>query len=50
MEPIETITVRRQQSFELHDHINSIQITIDDDRIVNILKNMKISIISFCQW
>ena len=38
MEPIETITKRGQQSFELHNQINPIQITIDDDRRVNILK------------
>ena len=38
MEPIETITIKEKQSFELYDHINPIQITIDDDRIVNILK------------
>ena len=39
MEPIETISIRGQQSFELHDQINPIQITSDDDRIVNMLKN-----------
>lgn len=38
MEPIETIKIRGQQSFEFYDQINPIQITIDDDRIVNILK------------
>ena len=35
---IETITIRGQQSFELHDQINAIQITTDNDRIVNIFK------------
>ena len=39
MEPIETISIREQQSFELHDQTNPIQITSDDDRIVNMLKN-----------
>ena len=39
MEPMETISMRGQQSFELHDQINPIQITSDDDRIVNMLKN-----------
>ena len=38
MEPIETIAIRGQQSFELHNQIYPIQITIDDDRTLNIFK------------
>ena len=30
--------VRGQQSFELHDQINSIKIRIDDGRVVNTIK------------
>ena len=41
MEPIETITIKEKQSFELYDHINPMQITIDDDRIVNIFKKTR---------
>ena len=38
MEPKETIGIRGQQSFELHNQINPIQIAIDDDTTVNIFK------------
>ena len=38
MEPLETLIIRGQQSFELHDQTNPIQITIDDDRVLNTLK------------
>ena len=38
IEPIEAITIIGQRSFEIHNQINPIQITIDDNRIVNILK------------
>ena len=38
MEPVETIMIRAQQNFELYDQINSMQITIDGDSMVNILK------------
>ena len=42
-EPIETIIIRGQQKFDLHDVLNPIQIKINDDQILNILKkkNMK---------
>ena len=51
MRPIETITIREQQSFKLYNQINPIQITIDDNRIVNIFKkNTQMSIISLRQW
>ena len=38
MDPLETLMIKGQQNFELHDQINPIQATIDDDRIVNTLK------------
>ena len=38
MRPIGTITIREQQSFKLYNQINPIQITIDDNRMVNIFK------------
>ena len=34
-EPIETILVRGQQKFDLHDILNPIDIEINDDRILN---------------
>ena len=37
-EPIETIIIRGQQKFDLHDVLNPIQIKINDDQILNILK------------
>ena len=40
-EPIETILVRGQQKFDLHDILNPIDIEINDDRILNTLKNYK---------
>ena len=40
-EPIETVIVRRQQKFDLHDILNLIEIEINDGRILNILKNIK---------
>ena len=38
MECIEAIMIRGQESFQLLNLINTIQITIDDNRIVNLLK------------
>ena len=40
-EPTETVIVRGQQKFDLHDIINPIEIKINNDRISNILKNRK---------
>ena len=40
-EPIETVIVRGQQKFDLYDVLNPIQIQINDDRILNILKKHK---------
>ena len=31
MEPVETVIIRGQQDFELHDQLNPIEIKIDDD-------------------
>ena len=40
-QPIETIIIRAQQNFDVASSLNLIQIEIDDDRIINILKNTK---------
>ena len=40
-EPIETVIIRAQQSFEGVGGLNPIEITISDDRIINILKKSK---------
>ena len=40
-EPIETVIVRGQQKFDLYDVLNPIQIQINDDMILNILKKHK---------
>ena len=40
-EPIETVIVRDQQKFNLHDILNPIEIEINDGRILNILKKLK---------
>ena len=40
-EPIETIIIRAQQNFEVAGGLNSIQIEIEDDRIINTLKKYK---------
>lgn len=40
MEPSETLMIRGEQSFELNDQKNLIQIRIGDDQVVNKLKNM----------
>ena len=37
-EPIETVIVRGQEKFDLHDIVNPIEIEIYDDRILNTLK------------
>ena len=41
MDPSETLIIRGQQSFELHDQVNPVQITINDDRVLNISKEFK---------
>ena len=40
-EPIETIIIRTQQNFEIVGGLNPIQIEIEDDRVVNMLKKHK---------
>ena len=40
-EPIETVIIRGQQKFDLHDVLNPVQIEINDDRILNIFKKHK---------
>ena len=39
-QPIESIIIRAQQNFDVVDSLNPRQIEIDDDRIINILKNI----------
>ena len=37
-EPIETVIISGQQKFDPHDVLNPVQIEINDDQILNILK------------
>ena len=39
--PIESIIVRGQQRFDFHDILNSVEIEINDGRILSILKKHK---------
>ena len=41
IDPLKTLIIRRQQSFELHNQLNPVQITINNDRVLNILKKNK---------
>ena len=36
MDPLETLITRGQQSFELHNQRNPVQIKINNDRVLNI--------------
>ena len=36
MDPLETLIIRGQQSFELHNQPYPVQIKINDDRVLNI--------------
>ena len=40
-EPIETVIIRAQQNFEIVGGLNPIQIEIEDDQVLNMLKNIK---------
>ena len=40
--PIETIIIRVQQNFEIAGGLNPVQREIEDDRIINPLKNIKV--------
>ena len=40
-EPVETVLICGQQSFEIAGGLNPVKIEIDDDRIINILKRFK---------
>ena len=40
-EPAETIIIRAQQSFDVVGDLNPMQIEIEDDRIINIVKKYK---------
>ena len=39
--PTETIFIRGQLKFDLYDDLNPVQIEINDDRILYVLKNTK---------
>ena len=41
MGPTETIIIRGQQDFQLHNQLNLIEIKTDDDQLINLLKNTK---------
>ena len=41
VEPIESVIIRGHQKFELDDILNPLEIKINDDRILNILKKYK---------
>ena len=45
-EPIETIIIRGQQKFDPYDVLNPVQIEINNDRILNVLKNTETFTIS----
>ena len=47
MEPVETVIIRGQQDFELHDQLNPIEIKIDNDQIINFLKKYKGALYQF---
>ena len=40
-QPVETIIIRAQQNFDVVDGFNPVQIEIEDNRIINILKKYK---------
>ena len=40
-EPIETVIIRGQQKFEIENGLNPVEIEINNDRILNILKKQK---------
>ena len=40
-EPIETVIIRSKQKFDLQDLLNPVQIEVNNDRILNILKKHK---------
>ena len=40
-QPIETVIVRAQQNFDITGGLNPVQIEIEDDRIINILRIYK---------
>ena len=39
---VETVIIRCEQDFEIHDQLNPIEIKIDDDQVINVLKNIKV--------
>ena len=41
IDPLKTLIIRGQQSFELHNQLNPVQITINSDSVLNILKKNK---------
>ena len=45
-EQIETVIVHAQQNFEIGGGLNPLQIETEDDRVLNILKNIKMQLIS----
>ena len=50
MDVADFVIIRGQQSFEKHDQLNPIEIKIEEDRIINFLKNIKITHIYLKQW
>ena len=45
-EPIETVIIRVQQNSEVAGGVNPVQIEPDDDRLLNLLKKITMSLIN----
>ena len=46
LEPIETVITHAQQNFEVAGDLNTVQVETEDDRVLNMLKNIIISSIN----
>ena len=40
-EPVESVIIRGQQTFELNDTLNPVVVEINNNRILNVLNNIK---------
>ena len=49
-EPTESVIIQAQQSFCIDGGLKPLKIELEDDRIINMLKNINMLDIDYCCW
>ena len=49
-EPTESVIIQAQQNFDIDGGLNPLKIELEDDRIINTLKNINMLDIDYRRW